>query len=111
YFDIVSPSCGIKPSVAVLVATVKALRAHGSDGGAIPIESTEALMAGFHNLARHIDNVRKFGVPVVVSVNRFTTDSESDVQTVVDFCESSGAEVAVTEFFAEGGAGGLDLGE
>lgn len=111
YFDIVSPSCGIQPSAAVLVATVKALRAHGSDGGAVPIESTEALVAGFHNLARHIDNVRKFGVPVVVSVNRFTTDSESDVRTVVDFCESSGVEVAVTEFFAEGGAGGLDLAE
>lgn len=111
YFDIVSPSSGIKPSVAVLVATIKALRAHGSDGGAIPIDSSEALMAGFRNLSRHIDNVKKFGVPVVVSINRFTTDSDADVQTVVDFCHASGVEVAATEFFALGGEGGLELAE
>lgn len=109
YFDIVSPVTGIKPAVAVLVATVKALRAHGSDGGRIGIDSDEALIGGFANLARHIDNVRKFGVPVVVSINRFATDHERDLETVAEFCRASKVECAVTEFFAQGGEGGIDL--
>lgn len=109
YFDIVSPVSGIKPAVAVVVATVKALRAHGSNNGAVAVESGEALMAGFANLAKHIENVSKFGVPVVVSVNRFATDREDDLQTVIDFCRASDVPSAVTDFFAAGGEGGREL--
>jgi formate--tetrahydrofolate ligase len=111
YFDIVSPSAGIKPAAAVLVATVKALRSHGAHAANVPVDTTEALMAGFANLGKHIDNVKKYGVPVVVSVNRFSSDAESDLATVVDFCRSTGVPCAVTEFFARGGAGGEELAD
>lgn len=109
YFDIVMPSTGIKPAAAVLIATVKALRAHGSNNGAVAIESHEALMAGFSNLKKHIENLRKYKVPLVVSINRFKEDSEEDLRTVQSFCEASGVECAISDLFGRGGLGGVDL--
>ena len=98
YFDIVMPSSGIKPSAVVLIATAKAIRAHGG-------------MDGFSNLGRHIDNLRKFGAPLVVSINRFHEDSEDELRTIEEFCEASGVDAAVTDFFGRGGEGGLLLAE
>ncbi len=109
YFDIVMPSSGIKPSAVVLIATVKALRTHGSNRGQVPFQSAEALMRGFANLGKHIENVRKFGVPLVVSVNRFKDDREDELRIIEQFCVASGVEVAVTDFFGMGAAGGVDL--
>lgn len=111
YFDIVMPSAGIKPSAVVLIATVKALRSHGSNAGEIPFDSAEALLRGFANLGRHIDNVRKFGAPMVVSINRFAGDTEEDLNAVKQFCIASGADCAITDFFGQGGAGGVELAE
>jgi formate--tetrahydrofolate ligase len=108
YFDIVMPSTGIKPAAAVLIATVKALRAHGVKEG-VSIDSSEALVGGFSNLRRHIDNLRKFGAPIVVSINRFEKDSEEDLRMVQSFCEASGVECSISDLFGKGGLGGIDL--
>ena len=109
YFDIVMPATGIRPSAVVLIATVKALREHGSNRGEVPTESTEALMRGFANLRRHIENVQKFGVPMVVSINRFEEDAEDDLNAVKEFCDASGVESSINDFYGQGGDGGIDL--
>jgi formate--tetrahydrofolate ligase len=97
YFDIVMPASGIKPSVAVLVASVRAIAAHG-DGG-------------FANLARHIANLRGFGVPIVVAVNRFPDDTGPQLAEVEQFCAAQGVPSAVADVFARGGSGGIELAE
>jgi formate--tetrahydrofolate ligase len=109
YFDIVMPSSGLEPSAVVLIATVKALRAHGSADGEVPFESAEALMRGFANLGKHIDNVRKFGMPLVVSINRFQGDTEEEHRAIEEFCVASGVDVAVSDFFGLGAEGGIEL--
>lgn len=111
YFDIVMPATGIRPSAVVLIATVKALREHGSNRGEVPKDSIEALMRGFANLERHIENVEKFGVPMVVSINRFEGDSEDDLNAVKQFCDASGVESSITDFYGLGGDGGIDLAQ
>ncbi|MEN6608936.1 MAG: formate--tetrahydrofolate ligase, partial [Bryobacteraceae bacterium] len=93
--DIVMPSAGIKPSAAVLIATVRALEAQG----------------GYSNLARHLENLAKFDIPVVVAVNRFASDTDSNIAAVRDFCRRSGFESAEVDVYGKGGAGGLDLAE
>jgi formate--tetrahydrofolate ligase len=108
YFDIVMPSSGLKPSAAVLVATVKALEAHGADGVARQGD-TEALGRGLCNLAKHLENLKKFNVPVVVAINRFESDTEEELRIVADFCRGAGAECAVVDVFARGGEGALEL--
>ena len=103
YFDIVMPSSGIKPSAAVLVATVKAIRRHDS--------ADASLAPGLENLAKHIDNLRKYHLPMVVGLNRFADDRDKDIRTVGEHCASLGAEFAVNEVFSKGGAGGRELAE
>jgi formate--tetrahydrofolate ligase len=103
YIDIVMPSSGIKPSAAVLVATVKAIRRHDS--------ANADLKPGLENLAKHIDNLRKYHLPAVVGLNRFTDDRDVDIQTIKAHCANLGAEFAVNEVFSKGGAGGAELGE
>jgi formate--tetrahydrofolate ligase len=109
YFDIVMPATGIRPAAVVLIATVKALREHGANRGEVPKESTEALMRGFANLRKHIENVQKFGVPMVVSINRFEGDSDDDLDAVKEFCDASGVESSINDFYGQGGDGGIDL--
>jgi formate--tetrahydrofolate ligase len=99
YFDIVMPSSGLRPSAAVLVATVKALEAHG--GGDVE--------RGLANLERHLTNLRKFGVPVVVAVNRFPSDTPAGLAAVERFCERERVECATADVFERGGEGALDL--
>lgn len=109
YFDIVMPASGIKPSAVVLIATVKAVRSHGSNNGEVPFESAEALMRGLSNLGAHVANVQKFGAPMVVSINRWGDDSAAELEAIAEFCRASGVECAVSDFFGEGGEGGIEL--
>ncbi len=102
FFDIVMPMSGHVPSVAVMIVTLKALRAQGGaqDG---PIDK------GFPNLARHAENVRRWGAEPVVALNRFAADSEADLTAVLDYCASIGVEAALSEGYLKGGEGMADL--
>jgi formate--tetrahydrofolate ligase len=99
YFDLVMPSSGIRPAAAVLIASVRALIEQGSGD----------LNAGLPNLGRHISNLRKFGVPVVVAVNRFAADTPSQLNAVQDYCRGQGVPSAIADVYSQGGAGALDL--
>ncbi len=98
------------PSVVVLVATVRALKMHGgAPKDALGVEDLAALSRGFLNLERHLDNVRIFGLPAVVAINRFPTDSPAEIAFLEKRCVELGVKVALSEVFARGGAGGEDL--
>ena len=111
YFDIVMPSSGLRPSAAVLIATVRALIAHGVPADATPEEGRRALERGLCNLAAHLENLRKFNVPVVVAINRFTTDTPEELEVIRSFCDEAGVASAITDVFAQGGAGAMELAE
>jgi len=104
FFDIVMPMCGHEPAVAVVIVTLKALRAQGGapDG---------AVAAGLPNLQRHLDNLKRWGVPAVVALNRFPADCEADLEQVRAFCRSQGVEAALSEGYARGGEGMTDLAD
>lgn len=109
-FDIVCRVSGLRPDTVVLVASVRALKMHGGvhrDLTARP--DPAALEKGFANLDRHVKNVRKFGVPLVVAVNRFPSDSTEELERVVNHCIELGVRAAVSNVFAEGGTGGEEL--
>ena len=99
YMDLVMPSAGIKPSLAVLVTTVQSVRTQG-DGD---------LERGFENLAKHIGIVRGFQLPAVVAINRFPQDTDADLETLEEFCKARGAEFALSEAFSKGGEGAAPL--
>lgn len=105
YFDVVMPSAGLKPSAAVLIASARALCEQG--GGT----DTAALRAGFSNLQRHIENMHRFGVPLVVAINRFASDPEQHIRLIGDFCRVLGVESAVVDAFGRGGEGALELAD
>jgi formate--tetrahydrofolate ligase len=110
FFDIKCRFGGLDPKAAVLVATVRALKMNGGAAKtALKTEDLGALERGLPNLERHIENVRQFGVPVVVGVNRFTTDSDRELQMVADCAERAGARVALNEVWEKGGEGGVEL--
>jgi formate--tetrahydrofolate ligase len=111
YFDLVMPSSGLKPSVVVLVASARALCEQGSGRGAAVRCDTAALRAGFANLGKHIENLRKFGAPIVVAVNRFAQDPQAHIDLIQDFCRVTGCESAVADVFGMGGAGALELAD
>ena len=106
FFDIKCRKAGLKPDAAVIVATIRALKMHGGvelkDLGA---ENVEAVKAGLVNLGRHIRNVGKFGVPAVVALNHFISDTDAEHEAVVEFCRELGVEAHVCKHWAEGGAG------
>ncbi len=112
FFDLKCRFAGLKPDAVVIVATVRALKMHGgvvkADLGA---ENLAAVEAGFHNLEKHIENVKKFGVPAVVAVNRFPTDTEAELNLVIEMAKGLGAEVALSEVWAKGGEGGVEIAE
>lgn len=112
FFDIKCRKAGLKPDAAVLVATVRALK---YNGGVAKTELTEpnldAVKAGFVNLEKHIENIQKFGVPVVVTLNNFVTDTAEEVEYIRSRCEEMGADFALSEVWAKGGEGGKALGE
>ena len=106
FFNIKCRSAGLKPSAAVLVATIRALKMHGGvakDGLSKP--NVDALKKGFANLGRHIDNVKQFGVPVVVAINRFNTDTEDEIVAIGEFARGHGVEAILCEHWAKGSAG------
>ena len=110
FFDIKCRKAGLKPAAAVIVATVRALKMHGGVGkDALGQENVAAVKAGCTNLARHIENVKGFGVPPVVGINRFITDTDAELQAVVEAVEKFGVKALVCSHWADGGAGAEDL--
>jgi len=106
FFDIKCRKAGLTPNAAVVVATVRALKMHGGvDKGQLGTPDVDAVRRGAVNLGRHIENVRKFGVPLVVGVNRFGTDTEEELQAVVDYCAEQGVEAYICTHWADGSAG------
>ncbi len=112
FFDIKCRFAGLKPDCTVLVATIRALKYNGGVPKAeLSSENVEALKKGIVNLKTHIENLRKFGVPVVVAINRFGSDTDSEISVIKEFCADMGVEVALAEVFAKGGEGGKELAE
>lgn len=110
FFDIKCRYAGLKPDVAVIVATVRALKMNGGVAkDNLAEENLDALKAGSANLLRHLDNVAKYGVPAVVAINRFPTDTEAELELLRDLCKEKGIDVVLSEVFAKGGEGGLEL--
>ncbi len=110
FFDIKCVSAGLKPDAAVLVATVRALKYNGGVPKAdLNKENMEALKAGISNLEKHIENLFRYGVPVVVTLNAFLSDTEAEIAYVKQFCEERGCEFAVSEVWEHGGEGGIAL--
>ncbi|MFA5523850.1 MAG: formate--tetrahydrofolate ligase [Tissierellales bacterium] len=110
FFDIKCRFAGLKPAAAVIVATVRALKMHGGVAKAdLGTENLDALEKGLENLEKHIENVAKFGVPSVVAINKFPTDTDAEVNLVFDKVKALGAEVAISDVWANGGEGGIEL--
>jgi len=108
FFDIVSRQ-GVTPDAVVLVATVRALKHHGSDGASVDGPDVEAVRAGFPNLDHHIESIRAFGLEPVVAINRFQDDTEAELATVLEHCRAVGCEAAVFEGYYHGAEGGTAL--
>ena len=112
FFDIVHGYSGLTPDVAVLVASVRALNMHGGVAKEdVAKTNLEALGRGLSNLEKHVANLKKFGLPVVVAINRFPTDDTSELELVERRCQELGVRAALSEVVARGGAGGLELAE
>lgn len=110
FFDIKCRKAGLTPSAVVLVSTVKAIKYNGGVAKAdLAQENLEALKKGIVNLEKHIENLQKYGVPIVVTLNKFITDSEAELAYIKEFCESRGCEFALAEVWEKGGQGGVDL--
>lgn len=112
FMDIKCRMAKISPDAVVIVATVRALKYNGGVAKSdLKEENVDALKKGIVNLEKHIENMKSYGVPVVVAVNRFDTDSEAELKTVIDKCNQLGASCALSEVFAKGGEGGLELAQ
>ncbi|MCR4787772.1 MAG: formate--tetrahydrofolate ligase [Lachnospiraceae bacterium] len=112
FLDIKCPMAGLKPDVIVLVATVRALKYNGGVAKEdLKTPDMNALRSGISNLIKHIGNLKQYGVPLVVTLNRFDTDSEEEISFVREKCEELGCEFALSEVFAKGGEGGIELAE
>ncbi len=112
FFDIKCRMAGLNPDAVVLVATVRALKYNGGVPKAeTSVPNLEALKRGIVNLEKHIENLQKYGVPIVVTLNAFITDSEEEINFVKNFCEERGCEFALSEVWKKGGKGGIALAE
>ena len=112
FFDIKCRQADLEPDVAVLVATVRALKFHGGEARkALSKEDTEAVQKGAANLAKHVENIRRDGVPVVVAINAFSGDSQAEWEVLQRACDDLGVRVALSEHWARGGAGAQHLAE
>ena len=112
FLDIKCRFASLKPSAIVLVATVRALKYNGGvKKDELKEENIDALVRGSVNLEKHIENLRQYGVPIVVAINRFGTDTDAELETLRGICERSGADFALSEVFAKGGDGGIELAE
>jgi formate--tetrahydrofolate ligase len=112
FFDIKCRMGNLKPECVVLVATVRALKHHG---GVTKLDlntpNVEAVKQGIKNLEKQIENIRLFGVPCIVAINKFSSDSEEEIEFIKDFCSKMGVEVSLSDVWAKGGEGGIDLAE
>lgn len=112
FFDIKCRYAGLKPQAAVIVATVRALKMHGGvPKTALTIPDVQAVIQGASNLEKHIENISKFGVPAVVAVNVFPTDTDEELAAVKTICQQASVPVAISNVWAEGGQGGLELAQ
>ena len=112
FFDIKCRMAGLSPDVVVLVATIRALKYNGGASKAdLTTENLDALKAGIVNLEKHIENLQKYKVPVVVTLNSFVTDTEAETDYVRDFCRQRGCEFALSEVWEKGGQGGVELAQ
>ncbi len=111
FLDIKCRYAGISPDAVVIVATIRALKHHGGcEKARLSEENIPALRAGLPNLLRHIDNMKnRFGIPAVVAVNRFPTDTEAEIQEVINMCREAGADTVLSEVWGKGGEGGTEL--
>jgi formate--tetrahydrofolate ligase len=110
YFDLVMPACGLQPSATVLIVSARSILRHaGKSASTLP--TGQAFQAGFENIAKHVDTLRKFNVPIVIAINRFPGDGDEELEAIRAFCRELGVECALSNVYAEGGAGGVDLAE
>lgn len=112
FLDIAAREADFHPNCIVVVATIRALKYNG--GVAVKDlseENVEALKAGFPNLKRHVENMKKFGVPVVIAINKFPADTEQELETIRELADELGVDVALSDVFAKGGEGGMELAE
>jgi formate--tetrahydrofolate ligase len=112
FFDIKCRAGGLEPGAAVIVATLRALKLHGG----VPLadvnkENVDAVKKGFANLQKHIENVRKFGVPAVVGINQFTSDTQAEIDALTAACREMGAPVSLSNIWGKGGEGALELAD
>ena len=112
FLDIKTPNLPVSPSTVVIVATIRALKMNGGVAkDALSEENVEAVRSGFANLERHVENMRKFGVPVVVAINEFVTDTEAEIAALKELCASIQVPVELASVWADGADGGLALAE
>ena len=110
FFDIKCRQSGIKPSIVVIVATIRALKMHGGVlKEDLSNENVDALMKGIVNLEKHIENIKKFNLPYVVAINKFYTDTENEIEALSNWAKENNHEIALSEVFTKGGEGGIDL--
>tara|TARA_Y100000746_G_scaffold231237_1_gene244562 strand:- start:1416 stop:3095 length:1680 start_codon:yes stop_codon:yes gene_type:complete len=112
FFDIKCRKSGLKPDVVVLVATTKALKMHGGvKKDDLGKENTEAVIKGCENLGKHIENISKFGVPVIVGINDYVTDTKDEHEAIINFCKNAGVQCKISSHWEKGGQGASDLAE
>lgn len=111
YFNIACRVGGFSPDAVVLIATIRALKLHGEAQGTVEQEDPAAVERGLENLGKHIENMQLFGNALVVAINQFPQDHDSEIDVVRKYCESLGVEVALSQVVAKGGDGGIDLAE
>ena len=112
FFDLVCPYGGFTPDLTVMVTTIRALKMHGGQSlDRITLKNTETLEKGLVNLGRHLENTRKFGVDCVVALNKISSDTDDELQMVINYCKKLGFDVALSEVWEKGGEGGEELGK
>lgn len=112
FLNIKSRIGGLEPDAVVIVATIRALKRHGGvPNKELSVENLEALETGIENLAKHIDIIKSFGLPFVVAINKFGTDTDKEIEWLENWCEERGVDVAIADVFAKGGEGGIQLAE
>jgi formate--tetrahydrofolate ligase len=112
FFDLKCRFGDLKPNIAVIVATIRALKMHGGVlKEDLDNENIEAIERGIPNLLKHIENVRKYNIPIVVALNLFPTDTESEINYLIDYCNNNNIEIALSEVYSKGSDGGIELAE
>ncbi|RDY68431.1 formate--tetrahydrofolate ligase [Halobacillus trueperi] len=112
FLDIKTRAGDLEPDAVVIVATIRALKMHGGmEKGLLESENVEALKDGIGNLKKHMETIHQYGLPFIVAINQFPSDTDREIEFLTQWCEEQGVEVSLTNVFAEGGKGGLDLAE